>query len=216
MTRPNRLACRFSRLQQCYVGWGTTSARTLRTVLAALAAVAALAVAPTASAQLVDRSHDRATFTVPDDQVCGIDVITTVTFVDNEIERIAGSGFPLFQASGRGIVSWSNPTSGKSISNSFAGLGFKDLKVVDNGDGTITLTTQVSGLPEMLTTPGGGVVNMDVGLLVFVSVLDYNGTPTDVDDDVELSQTLMSESGPHPDFDSDFALFCQNVIAALT
>ena len=48
----------------------------------ALAGAAAFSVgAPTASAQPVERSHDRGTFTVDPDNVCGIDVITTVQFV---------------------------------------------------------------------------------------------------------------------------------------
>jgi hypothetical protein len=209
MAHSNRSACRVSLPRQGPAGRRPTSVRTLRTVLPAVAAAVVHATAPTASAQLVDRSHERATFTVSDDQVCGIDVTTTVTFVDNELERIAQSGFPLFQATDRGTVAWTNPTTGKSISNSFAGLSFKDLRLVDNGDGTITLTTQITGRPELLTTTDGGLVNIDVGRIVIVSVLDYNGTPTDVNDDVELSQTAMSESGPHPDLDSNFTLFAR-------
>jgi hypothetical protein len=185
-------------------------------VIGIVAAICVAAGAPTASAQLVDRSHDRGTLTIPDDQVCGIDVTTTVTFVDNELERIAQSGFPLFQGTGRGVVTWTNPVNGKSISLSFAGLSFKDLTAIDNGDGTITVTTQTTGVPEILTTPDGAIVNMDVGRIVTATVIDYNGTPTNVDDDINLSQTLLSQSGPHPDLDSDFTLFCENVTAALT
>jgi len=59
-------------------------------------------------------------------------------------------------------------------------------------------------------------VTMDVGRVVFVSVIDYNGTPTDTDDDVLISQTIESISGPHPELQSDFALFCQVVVPGLT
>jgi len=55
-----------------------------------------------------------------------------------------------------------------------------------------------------------------VGRVVFVSVINYNGTPTDTSDDVTISTDIESISGPHPDLQSDGALFCQVVVAALT
>jgi hypothetical protein len=56
----------------------------------------------------------------------------------------------------------------------------------------------------------------DVGRIVFSTVLDYNGTPTDADDDVFVSQEILSISGPHPDAESDFTLFCETVVEGLT
>jgi hypothetical protein len=52
--------------------------------------------------------------------------------------------------------------------------------------------------------------------VVFATVLDYNDTPTDVEDDEFISQTIESISGPHPDLESDFELFCEVVVPALT
>jgi hypothetical protein len=49
-----------------------------------------------------------------------------------------------------------------------------------------------------------------------VSVIDYNGAPTDVEDDVFLFQTIESTSGPHPKAESGFTLFCEVVVPALT
>jgi hypothetical protein len=88
--------------------------------------------------------------------------------------------------------------------------------VVDNGDGTITLRTAVTGVPEKLRMSDGTVAIKDVGRVVFVTVLDYNGTPTDVEDDVFISQTIESISGPHPDLESDFTLFCEVLVPTLT
>ena len=62
----------------------------------------------------------------------------------------------------------------------------------------------------------GKIVNMDVGRVVVVSVLDYNGTPTNTDDDTLLSQSLVFQAGHLPDLDSNFELFCQNLVAYLT
>ena len=47
--------------------------------------------------------------------------------------------------------------------------------------------------------PDGTVAIKDVGRIVSVSVIDYNGAPTDVEDDVFLFQTLESISGPAPE-----------------
>jgi hypothetical protein len=171
--------------------------------------------APAAQAQLVDRSHERITNT-SEAQICGLDLVSTADFVLNQQERIARSGFPLFQGIANGTQTFTNPDTGKSITNQFAGVAFKDLSVTDNGDGTITLRTASAGLPEKLVLPDGTIVNMDVGQIVVVSVLDYNGTPTNADDDTLLSQSVVFQAGPHPDLDSNFELFCQNLVTYLT
>jgi hypothetical protein len=168
-----------------------------------------------AGAQLIDRIHQHIVLTVPDDEVCGVPVTTTVDVIDNGQVRLAHSGFPLFKDTGRGKITWTNPVTGKSVSNFFAGTT-KDLTVVDNGDGTITLRTAITGVPEKITVANGKAITMDVGRVVFVSVIDYNGTPTNTDDDVLISQSVESISGPHPELQSDFTLFCQVVVPALT
>jgi hypothetical protein len=191
--------------------------RIVITLAAAIVLVLAGAgiAAPAAQAQLVDRSHEHITDTF-EVQICGLDLVSTVDFVFNEQERIARSGFPLFQGIGNGTQTFTNPDTGKSITNQFAGVAFKDLSVTDNGDGTITLRTATTGLPEKLVLPDGTIVNKDVGRIVVVSVLDYNGTPTNTDDDILLSQSVVFQAGPHPDTDSNFELFCQNLVTYLT
>jgi hypothetical protein len=181
---------------------------------ALLACGVLLAMVQPAAAQLVERSHQHIVDTFPD-EVCGVPVTTTIDFIANDQERLARSGFPLFKSTGRGTVTFTNPATGKSVTLSFAGAS-KDLTVVDNGDGTITLRTAVTGVPEKIRLSDGTIVTMDVGRVVFVTVLDYNGTPTDTDDDVEISSSIESISGPHPDLESDFALFCEVVVPGLT
>lgn len=97
----------------------------------------------------------------------------------------------------------------------YPGPSFKDLSATDNGDGTITVRTATTGLPEKLVVPDRTIVNKDVGRIVVVSVVDYNGTPAD-DDDTLLSQSVVFQAGPHPDLDSNFELFCQNLVTYLT
>ena len=173
-----------------------------------------LAMVQPAAAKLVERSHDHIVETF-EDEICGIPVITTIDIIDNIQVRLAKSGFPLFKSTGRGTITFTNPANGKSVEETFSGAT-KDLTVVDNGDGTITLRTAVTGVPEEVTLSDGTVAIKDVGRVVFVTVIDYNGTPTDTEDDEFLSQTIESISGPHPELESDFTLFCEVVVPALT
>jgi hypothetical protein len=184
-------------------------------VAVAGALLAPLEVTASAQAQVVDRSHEHITGT-SEVQICGLDLVSTVDFVTNQQERIAQSGFPLFQGTASGTQTFTNPDTGKSITNQFAGVAFKDLSATNNGDGTITLRTASAGLPEKLVLPDGTIVSMDVGRVVVLSVIDYNGTPTNTDDDTLLSQSLVFQAGHLPDLDSNFELFCQNLVAYLT
>jgi hypothetical protein len=46
-------------------------------------------------------------------------------------------------------------------------------------------------------------------------VINYNGTPTDIEDDIFVHE-IESMSGPHPDLEIDFQLFCEVVVPTLT
>lgn len=174
-----------------------------------------LAMIQPAAAQLVERSHEHIVETFSD-EVCDIPVTITVDIIDNFQVRLAKSGFRLFQSTGRGKVTITNPATGKSITIFSIGVNFKDLTAVDNGDGTITLRTAVTGIPEEVRLSDGTVAIKDVGRVVFMQVIDYNGTPSDESDDEVLSESIESVSGPHPELDSDFTLFCEVVVPALT
>lgn len=173
-----------------------------------------LAMIQPAAAQPIERSHEHIVETFPG-EICDIPVTITIDIIENIHVRLAKSGFPLFQSTGQGTITITNPETGKSITSGFTGAN-KDLTVVDNGDGTITVRTAVTGIPEEIRLSDGTVAIRDVGRVVFSTVLDYNGTPTDTDDDEFVSQTIESISGPHPDLESDFELFCEVVVPALT
>ena len=173
-----------------------------------------LAMIQPAAAQPIERSHEHIVETFSD-VVCDIPVTITVDIIENIHVRLAKSGFPLFQSTGPGTTTITNPETGKSVTVRFTGA-VKDLTVVDNGDGTITVRTAVTGVPSEVRLSDGTVAFKDVGRVVFASVIDYNGTPTDVEDDVFISQTIESVSGPHPELESGFTLFCEVVAPALT
>jgi len=74
----------------------------------------------------------------------------------------------------------------------------------------------VTGIAGQVILGDGTVAYKDVGRVVFATVLDYNGTPANTNDDVFISQSIESVSGPHPQLDSGFTLFCPAVIDGLT
>jgi hypothetical protein len=171
-------------------------------------------VQPAASAKPIERSHEHIVETF-DDVLCDIPVTITVDIIENIMVRLGDNGFPLFKSTDRGTVTITNPATGKSVTQRLAGAT-RDLSVVDNGDGTITVRTAVTGVPEEVTLADGTVAIKDVGRIVLVTVLDYSGTPTDTEDDVFISQTIESVSGPHPEAESGFTLFCEVAVPALT
>jgi hypothetical protein len=187
--------------------------RTSLGLAAAAACLVGLTATPAAAAKPFENVTERVTDTF-EEEICGIDVDTTISFVDHYLARTGPNGFPLFQSSGHGTTTWYNPETGLSVTVNNSG-GFKDLSVTDNGDGTITVITQTVGVPEEITLDDGTVALKDVGRVVFSTVLDYNGTP-EADDDIFISQEVLSISGPHPELESDFTLFCETVVEGLT
>jgi hypothetical protein len=64
-------------------------------------------------------------------------------------------------------------------------------------------------LPEQLKIKNGPLLSRDAGVVTFTSIFD--ATTGDF-----ISQTVSGEKGPHPDLNSDFAVFCNVLIPALT
>jgi len=85
----------------------------------------------------------------------------------------------------------------------------KDLKVVDNGDGTLTIDVLATG-PFTLYGPNGTAIARDPGQVRFEVVVDHGGTPTDPTDDTELSFEVTKESTGRSDD------VCAAAVAALT
>jgi hypothetical protein len=68
-----------------------------------------------------------------------------------------------------------------------------DLKVTDNGDGTLTIVSLSTGM-STLYDPGGKAIARDPGQSRFLVLIDTNETPSDPTDDVELSSELIKGS----------------------
>ena len=65
----------------------------------------------------------------------------------------------------------------------------RDHKIVDNGDGTITIFSQGSGSERWCDT-NGQPRPQDTGNFRFAIDIDYNGTPGNPDDDKEVPDSF--------------------------
>ncbi len=83
---------------------------------------------------------------------------------------------------------------------------------IDNGDGTLTFIVTFAGLYEQLRIAKGPVLSIDAGTVTIANTfaIDEDGTST------FLSSTIVGVHGPHPDWLSDFAIFCDVIVPALT
>jgi hypothetical protein len=159
-----------------------------------------------AAAPLVNE-HNRFTETNPD-ELCGILGTSTISVVDNF--KLYADGTFMDTSVFRQVFTATE--SGKSIMIFAAGQATGLDEPTQNPDGTVTFTNTVKGLPEKLSIPGGPTLSLDAGVVTVATTLLPLG-----DDEFEfVSQTFSGEHGPHPDLESDFELFCQVVVPALT
>lgn len=156
-----------------------------------LAAVA-MSVAPVNAAPEHGVDHDDFSFTT--DDLCGegltADGHVTATHVWHV--RSSKSGAPLFFDNFVGTTTWT--VGDRTATITFAGPS-TDQRIVDNGDGTITLTHVNSGLIGVLRDASGEIVQQERGRIAVELVIDLNGTPADPDDDTVLSETTLPSHG---------------------
>ena len=86
---------------------------------------------------------------------------------------------------------------------------FKDLKVIDNGDGTLTVVVLGTGNATLYGADGKAIAR-NPGQIRFELLIDHGGTPADPEDDVELDFQLIKESTGRTDD------FCAAAVPALT
>ena len=138
-----------------------------------------------------------------DPDFCGtgtsIDVSFEVTFTAHEGK--AGT----FKATEHGSFTFTNPATGDAVIVRFA-QQYTETLLSGDPDGVHTIAFTYKGLPEQIWTPHGRPLSRDAGFLTVVEV--YDG-------DELLSSTITVKKGPHPEADSDFALFCEVTTEAL-
>lgn len=163
----------------------------LLSVTATVAATAALLtpLSGTATATVVGKEHFTDSFTSDVYDCDGIPAQDSGTVRGNLTVVQRGSGeFPYFREHVSGTVLTTNLDTGGTFTNVFS-VNSHDHTITDNGDGTITITVHASGSSRFYDQFGRFVLK-DPGQVWFAFDVDYNGTPSDPEDDIEVPDSF--------------------------
>lgn len=182
-----------------------------------ISGLAAAALVPGASATAVplDKGHFTDVFTSDvfdcDGTLAQDSGEVRVNFLFNQR---GSSAFPYYRESVHGTVSTTNLNTGGTYTQKFAGSS-KDQTIVDNGDGTITITVYSTGGSRWYDQ-NGTLVLRDPGNIRFAFDVDYNGTPGNPEDDVEVPDSfriIRDSTGLNETWGRDF---CEDLVLFTT
>lgn len=154
----------------------------MRTSVVVLIAVAVLW--PTAaSAMPLEREHVHEMSSDVVEEFCDdltvqldIDIVDNIVMVSHGRDRLA-----YWSRSSHGTIRITNLANGLTYTYRFA-IREKDHEVVDNGDGTLTITVLATGV-DQYRGPDGRLVLLNPGQVRFQFLIDHGGTPSDPFDD---------------------------------
>ena len=147
-----------------------------------------LATTP-ATAKPIDKGHFNDVFTSDVYNCDGTQAQDSGHVSGNFVFNQRGSSpFPYYRESVHGTVVTTNLETGGTYTNVFT-ANSKDQTIVRNGDGTITITVFASGGSRFYDTDGNFVLK-DPGEVRFAFDIDYNGTPGDPSDDIEVPDSF--------------------------
>ena len=170
---------------------------------------AALAGAP-ATARPIDKGHFHDVFTNDPYDCDGTPAQDSGDVSGNFVFNQRGSSpFPYYRESVHGTVVTTNLETGGTLTNVFTSNS-RDHKIVDNGDGTITIYEYAAGGARYYDN-NGKLVLKDPGEIRFAFEVNYNGTPGNPDDDQEVDgsfRVIRPSTGRN---DTDGRDFCADV-----
>jgi hypothetical protein len=170
----------------------------------ALVATAALALVATASAgklfsETIDETESRT-----EANFCGVEGLT-VDFTSHIVGRVQAvphgrDQLPYFSFNLK-ITDVVTNLANRNDVVSESTIRDKDLRVTDNGDGTLTLLVLSTG-NSVLYGEDGKVIARNPGQVRFEILIDHGGTPTDPSDDEELAflGVVKESTGRNDDF----------------
>jgi hypothetical protein len=167
------------------------------------------AVAAAAGPLLKERFHDEGTFV--DEDFCGAGLTVDGTFVvDGSVLAVphGPDGLQYFLEHLSVTVVYTNRANSKTVTLDVTRVN-KDLRVTDNGDGTLTILVLRTG-NDVFYGPDGNVIGRDPGQIRLEILVDHSGTPTDPSDDVFLAEELVKGSTGRSDD------FCEAAVPALS
>ena len=167
------------------------------------------AVAAAAGPLLKERFHDEGTFV--DEDFCGAGFTVDGTFVTDGSVLVVPhgpDGLQYFLEHLKVTVVYTNRANGKTVTFEVTRVN-KDLRVTDNGDGTLTILALATG-NDVFYGPDGNVIGRNPGQVRVEILVDHGGTPTDPFDDEFLAQELVKGSTGRSDD------FCEAAVPALS
>jgi hypothetical protein len=187
------------------------SRRSLLITALAIAGAALFASAP-ASAQPIDKGHFHDVGPGEVFDCDGTPAQQTVDVSGNFVFNLRGSSpFPYYRESVHGTVVTTNLDTGGTFTTIFTSNS-RDHTIVDNGDGTITITGFSSGGSRSYDTNGNLVIR-DPGQLRVAFDIDYNGTPSDPDDDIFVDGSFRIVRASTGNSDTTDRDFCADLVA---
>ena len=169
-------------------------------LIAGLAVAGTIVAGTPASARPIDKGHFHDVFTSDVFDCDGTPAQDSGDVSGNFLFNQRGSSpFPYYRESVHGTVMTTNLETGGTFTNVFASNS-RDHSIVDNGDGTITITNFGSGNSRYYDATGKLVLR-DSGQFRFAFDIDYNGTPGDPSDDIEVPDSfrIVRPSTGHSD-----------------
>ena len=158
-------------------------------VLVGLAIAGAVLASTPANARPIDKGHFHDVFTGDVYDCDGIPAQDSGDVSGNFLFNQRGSSqFPYYRESVHGSAMTTNLETGGTFTNVFS-VNTRDHTIVDNGDGTITITSFASGTSRFYDADGNLVLE-DPGQTRFAFDIDYNGTPGDPSDDIEVPDSF--------------------------
>jgi hypothetical protein len=189
-----------------YTGGSRFRAGVRRFAVAAGVAVALMAIGGAPSALAQGQQHDRFRdiFTDVDDDFCGTG--ETINVAGNVlVNEWSAPHKGDFKSTATGKITLTNPLTGDTAVNRFAGP-FWVVNISGDPEGDHVEEVTVAGLPELWKLAHGRVLIRDAGYVVIRNTIE---------DDEVVDQEVLVVHGPHPDLESDFALFCEVLPEAL-
>lgn len=180
-------------------------------LITGLAIVGTVLASTPATAKPIDKGHFHDVFTSDVYDCDGTPAQDSGDVSGNFVFNQRGSSpFPYYRQSVHGTVVTTNLETGGTYTNVFT-ANSKDQTIVDNGDGTITITVFASG-GSRFYDQNGKLVLRDPGEVRFAFEIDYNGTPGDPSDDVEVPDSFRVVRGSTGNSDLSDRDFCADLV----
>ena len=176
-----------------------------------LVTAAATAFAAVASARQIDSGPIDELVTEELDNFCDVEGLTVqaVTHVTGRFHVVTHGPDQLVYF-GANLNVTQVLTNGDNTVTSRSNFIDKDLRVTDNGDGTLTILILSTG-NAVLYGPDGKAIARNPGQTRVELVVDHGGTPTDPEDDEVISFEIVKESTGRTD---DFCAAAAPVLTA--